>query len=119
MPFFLKILFIFMQSNTHISSEYWSTRDITLILRCERRGKRLILIFDDLRVKFVGINFSGFKRCWCFFFKVSHPVLSGGIALMIWILVSLELRLVMRKLSLSCLKKDFPFSRLAIFFMMG
>ena len=51
-----------------------------------------------------------------FFFKVSHPVLFGGIALMIWILVSLELRLVMRKLSLSCLKKDFPFSRLAVFY---
>lgn len=61
--FFLKILFLFIQSNTHISSEYWSTRDITLILRCERRGKRLILIFGDLRVKFVGINFSGFKCC--------------------------------------------------------
>ena len=71
-------------------------------------------------MKFVGINFSGFKHCWCvLFFKVSHPVLFGGIALMIWILVSLELRLVMRKLSLSCLKKDFPFSRLAVFFMMG
>lgn len=77
------------------------------------------VIFGDLRVKFVGINFSGFKPCWCFFFKVSHPVLFGGIVSMIWILVSLELRLVMCKLSLSCLKKDLPFSRHAVFFMMG
>ena len=77
------------------------------------------VIFGDLRVKFVGINFSGFKRCWCFFFKVSHPVLFGGIVSMIWILVSLELRLEMCKLSSSCLKKDLPFSRLVVFFMMG
>lgn len=77
------------------------------------------VIFGDLRVKFVGINFSGFKPCWCFFFKVSHPVLFGGIASMIWTLVSLELRLEMCRLSLSCLKKDLPFSRHALFFMMG
>ena len=71
-------------------------------------------------MKFVGINyFSGLRPVGVFFFEVSHPVLFGGIAWMIWILVSLELRLVMRKLSLSCLKKDFPFPRLSVFFMMG
>ena len=77
-----------------------------------------VLILGDLRVKLVGVNFSGFKPCWCFFFKVSHPVLFGGIASMIWILVSLELRLAMCKLSPSCLKKNVPFSRRAVFFFM-